>query len=254
MRPTKTKSRAGRTSTPRSRTRGGVTSTRAAAAALPRIRVLYLVPTDIDPRPGALEVIERAVRHLQHWYREQLDNEKTFTLHSPVVELVRADHDAAWFSEHESHADKNMRFWLNATNEAFALAGGSFNDPQNIWNIYLDADEKPGQVMGGAQGVCLMPRNDVRGLLGQNTGKVCRWVGGFGHELGHALGLPHPPGCGEPGNEDNHECQSLMYLGYTNYDDTFLRDADKVRLDTSPFFRVQTLEPLDFDCSLEDVS
>ena len=29
------------------------------------------------------------------------------------------------------------------------------------------------------------------------TSSLGRWIGGLAHELGHALGLLHPPGCEE---------------------------------------------------------
>jgi hypothetical protein len=55
----------------------------------------------------------------------------------------------------------------------------------------------------------------------------------LGHELGHALGLPHPPGCdqGLPSCDSN----ALMWLGYTTWPQTHLRPADRATLDASPF-------------------
>ena len=99
-----------------------------------------------------------------------------------------------------------------------------------------------GQYIGGTSAVALLGANDLRGLNGEplvpiNPGDVTtnpgfdRWVGGMGHELGHAFGLDHP--AGSPGGP-NDDC--LMYLGYLAYPDTYLRLEDKTHLMGSGFF------------------
>ena len=62
-------------------------------------------------------------------------------------------------------------------------------------------------------------------------------IGGLGHELGHALGLPHPPGCDpwDPMTCDDLEALSLMHDGYAPYPDTYLLPDDKEILIRSPF-------------------
>jgi len=108
--------------------------------------------------------------------------------------------------------------------------------------FYIDADVACGQVIGGAAGVALLAANDLRGLTGQqnvpacpgeppDAAGVCRWVGGLGHELGHAFGLEHPVPC--PGGSDD---AALMCLGYITYPATYLTQADQEILDVSPFF------------------
>lgn len=112
--------------------------------------------------------------------------------------------------------------------------------------FYIDSDPACGQLTGAAAGVAVLPANDLRGVAGEENiplcagqpaddAGVCRWVGGLGHELGHALGLPHPLAC-EDGNPST-ECPSntLMWLGYITYPDTFLLESDKVTLEESPF-------------------
>jgi hypothetical protein len=121
-----------------------------------------------------------------------------------------------------------------------------FNDPEDVWVFYIDADPACGQGVGGTSGVALLPANDLRGLVGEpnvppcpgdspDTGGVCRWIGGLGHELGHAFGLPHPPGC-DQGMCDEEAYLSLMYVGYVFYPDTYFLEEDKTRLEASPFF------------------
>jgi hypothetical protein len=62
-----------------------------------------------------------------------------------------------------------------------------------------------------------------------------RYVGGLGHELGHAFGLSHPPGCdqGLPTCDYN----ALMWAGYAAYPNTYLRPDEKSILLASEFFR-----------------
>ena len=79
-----------------------------------------------------------------------------------------------------------------------------FDDPENIWIFYVDSENACGQVGGaGGAGRAVMGRDDLDGLLFAKPYNRCgefynlpieRWMGGLGHELGHTLGLPRPPG------------------------------------------------------------
>ena len=83
------------------------------------------------------------------------------------------------------------------------------------------------------------------GLIGERYFDDCggewfyppnRYIGGLGHELGHAFGLPHPPGCdaGLPTCDYN----ALMWCGFWGGypSTTYLRSDEKQFLLTSPFF------------------
>jgi hypothetical protein len=83
----------------------------------------------------------------------------------------------------------------------------------------------------------------------QNIPAICRWVGGLGHELGHALGLPHPPECQSPNVGEPCTESAIMWLGYITYPDAVLLPAEKDQLNHGPFFFTLNPSSLPFDCS-----
>jgi hypothetical protein len=123
----------------------------------------------------------------------------------------------------------------------------SYNSSEFTWVLYVDvvhACNTPGRLGAGTSGVTMLPRQDMDGLIGARYLDDCgveyrypptRYVGGLGHELGHAFGLPHPPGCDArlPTCDEN----ALMWLGYIVYPNTYLRPEEKQFLLTTPFFR-----------------
>jgi hypothetical protein len=130
------------------------------------------------------------------------------------------------------------------------LTGGRFNDPANIWAYYIDADPICNECGGcGTSGVLVVSANDLRGLAGDKSGFTdpCnptppgpqppppRWIGGLGHELGHAFGLAHPPGC-DDGAPVTCDANALMWQGLYAYPNTYLRDDERAILLNSPFF------------------
>jgi|SRR5690348_4430978 len=216
--------------------------------ALPAVRAVYIIPADHAYRHDYAFALERAVENVRTWYQLQMGG-KTFALPKPVVQVVYSEHPAAWYSTTAAGGDAALWFWYNAIADAFALTGGRFEDPNARWLYYLNADPACGQVTGAAAGVALFPANDLRRLVGEtnippcsfnppDTGGVCRWVGGLGHELGHTFGLPHPVPC--PGGSDD---AALMCLGYITYPDTYLLPQDKITLNASPFFLFSKLSP-----------
>lgn len=217
------------------------------AAVTPQVRMIYLVPSDVEPRQDYQAAMANAITHLQKWYQEQLLSAKTFLLHNPAVEIVRSTHNSRWFTRNSNGDNPSLNLWFNSIAEASA----KFNDPNFIYLIYVDVDAA-GQSVGGTSGVALLHRNDLLVLAGQHPTEtnVCRSVGGLGHELGHALGLPHPPECdSHQAGDDSFACQSLMYLGYLNYPDTYLISEHKSFLNQSAFFGPVELSGLTPDCS-----
>ena len=228
-------------------------SSGASATVSPKeVRVVYLVPSDRTIRQDYVSGIRSAIVHLQAFYQNQLGSGFAFSLHSPIVEVFQTSHAASFYSTGGNATQ--IGFWNSVLGDGFALSGGGFNDPNNRWIYYVDADPVCGQVVGGTSGVALLPANDLRGLTGQpnippcvgqppDSNGLCRWVGGLGHELGHAFGLPHPPGC-DQGNCSEFAAHSLMYLGYIDYPNTYFLDDDKAALLATGFFSV--LSPLEF--------
>ncbi|MGH7623987.1 MAG: Ig-like domain-containing protein [Gemmatimonadaceae bacterium] len=202
-----------------------VTATLDVAGSGPRVHMIYLLPSDVAYDPLVALGMDHAIRHLQIWYQRQMANGKTFAIDDPVVTVLQSTHPASYFATSS---------FSRAPAEVFAATGGHFNDSTAVWDIYLPV-VTDGQ--GGTQGVALLGDNDVLGISGEDTGgyTIARWVGGLGHETGHAFGLPHPPGC--DAGEALPDCSSLMYLGYLTYPDTFLPEADKTQLNAGPFFR-----------------
>lgn len=211
------------------------------------VRMVYLVPADKFARDEYRAGIGNAILSVQHFYQRELGGAYAFTTHTPLVEVRSLPSTSAFYG---SPSSDSSFFWRTVLRDAFAVTGGRFNDPNNRWIFYIDADEACGQGVGGTQGVALMPANDLRGLNNEPRIARCpgqqpdmsgynRWVGGLGHELGHAFNLPHPPGCDPDGVNcfgGAHARNSLMYFGYASYPITHLLAEDKNSLLGSGFF------------------
>ena len=224
------------------------------------VRFVYLVPSDVAIKPAYTQSIKNAARHLQQWYRDQLGGNQSFRMTDNIVDVYQSTHPSAWYATNpDADWAGEWKFWFNAVNDAFALSGGRFEDPDNFWVIYVDAlSVCPMQQGGGLSGVAAMGANDLRGLVGQPWIPICnevipnyspcRYVGGPGHELGHAFGLPHPGDC-----DDEHpvacDYNALMYTGYVNYPSTYFSESEKASLRTSPFITTITGAGCNVDCS-----
>jgi hypothetical protein len=216
------------------------------ATSYPVVHAIYLVPADRQAKPSYALSVRNAVMDLQGWYQKAMGGGVTFRLTDPVVQTLSLPHPATFYS---SVPSDSSGFWDSVLNDGFALTGGHFFDQQNIWLYYVDADpgcyKGTGQGTGGTSSVALMPANDLRGLNGETTVPVCggppgtqypitRWIGGLGHEGGHAFGLPHPPGCDQ--GLPSCDTQALMWLGFYSYPKTYLRQDEIQQLKQSPFF------------------
>ncbi|MEJ1238423.1 hypothetical protein WBG78_09850 [Chryseolinea sp. T2] len=228
------------------------------------VRFVYLVPSDVAVKPTYTQSIKNAARHLQQWYRDQLGGNKSFRMTDKIVEVHQSTHPSSWYATNpDADWAGEWKFWFNAVNDAFSLSDGRFEDPDNFWVIYVDALPLcPMQQGGGLNGVAAMGANDLRGLTGQPWIPICdeiipdyspcRYVGGLGHELGHAFGLPHPAGC-DDGQPVACDYNALMYTGYVNYPSTYFSEGEKATLRTSPFITTITGAGCNVDCSALNV-
>jgi hypothetical protein len=232
-----------------------ITSPTELATSTPKVNLVYLVPKDKVVSQNYASSMNTAIASLSRWYSGQMPNHKTFQSSVPAVIVVPLPHDASYYANNARPAIFTQ-FWDNVLGDALPLTGGRFNDPQNIWAYYIDADPICNECGGcGTSGVLLVSANDLRGLAGE-TDKFTdpctpankpypyppnRWIGGLGHELGHAFGLPHPPGC-ETGDK-SCDSSALMWVGYASYPNTHLRDEEKATLIKSPFFVITQMNP-----------
>ena len=180
-----------------------------------------------------------------------MGNGKTFRLHEAAVETTRLPHPENWYREHDIDPDRKLWFWRNVLDDAFAATGAGFHDPMNRWVFYIDSENASDQAVGGNAGVALLPQHDLLGLVGRSIfpgeANVCRWVGGLGHELGHAFELPHPAGFRRFAFDRSGG--SLMALGFRNYPETLLNPEDIEQLDRSDFFVHLDLDETPGSCS-----
>lgn len=214
-------------------------------SAQPRtVRLVYLAPQDREFRDEYERGIRLAFVDLQDWYRRQLDG-PVFTLHSLQVDRCRMTRTADYY------LDNSYSRVLADAQRCLPVRSG---DTTTTWVLYADVGHGcnlPGRLGVGSLGLTIMGQEDLQGLNDepqindgcQNVPKLTigRWRGGAGHELGHAFGLPHPPGC--DAGAAGCDSAALMWAGYASYPNTYLRDDEKARLRSSAFF-TQQLSPL----------
>jgi hypothetical protein len=193
------------------------------------VRVIYLVPSDLEERAAYKAAIHAAILDLQKWYGKQLKG-PTFRLNDPIVEVAKSEQTAAWFYDHPAGPRGDDWGFNNSLAEAKRLFGARHNDPNFIWVIYVDC---PGNKGRGGSGVTCLPGDDLLGLVGEHPTQKnkLRWVAGLGHELGHAFGLLHP-------TDTVKDADAIMWAGiYGKFPVVaYLTPQDKAILLQSPFF------------------
>ena len=207
------------------------------------VRVLYAVPSDREFRSDYSRAIRRAIEHVRFWYQQQLDG-LTFSLNSPIPETCQLSEPADFYGRYS---------WQKIINGVQHCAPVAHGASTFVWIVYADVEHECGpyeqgynQLGRGGDGVTIVGSWDLDGLVGEDgeVGDPCwhddppdepvgRWFGGIAHEVGHAFGLPHPPGCDE--GLPTCDFPALMQVGYAVYPDTYLRDDDKAALRGSPF-------------------
>jgi hypothetical protein len=140
--------------------------------------------------------------------------------------------------------------WTKIFNDAQPCAPVTYSSPTVTWVIYADvvhACNTPGRIGAGTTGLTIMGRQDLEGLIGapvvifdcgeRFSNPIGRYIGGAGHELGHAFGLPHPPGC--DAGLASCDWGALMWTGYASYPNTYFRSDEKASLTSNPFITAQ---------------
>ena len=189
------------------------------------VRVLYAAPADRAFRTEYSLAITHAVLDLQAWYRRELGG-RTFSLHDPTPERCRLRETADYYVQ---------QGWSKVFDGVQHCAPVEYGASAFAWVVYADVetacDGAGGGLGAGTLGLTMLPRHDLEGLIGNS--EICgephpfpvfRWIGGLGHELGHALGLPHPPGC----DDGLSTCDdgALMWAGFYRYPNTYLRSDE----------------------------
>ncbi|MCY3646729.1 MAG: hypothetical protein OXH07_07130 [Chloroflexi bacterium] len=203
------------------------------------VRVLYAIPADKEFQPEGSETIADIMVDLQSWYRRQLGG-LTFSVYEVVPEVCRMSESEDFYARGNA--------WDKVVEGVQHCAPVQHNHPDFVWVVYVDLSEacdEPHELGAGGAGLTILPDVESGFVPGSyfscGEGPYYRtsgsWTGGLGHELGHALGLPHPPGCdaGLP----TCDRWALISLGYTRYPETYLRADNKEVLIRSPFVGIE---------------
>ena len=204
---------------------------------LPTVRVIYATPSDVEPNPTYIAAIENAIYDVQGWYAEKLDGQ-TFAIQTPTPEHCILPNTEDYYAYEDGYnrvvydlADCVPIWW---------------ESPYYVWAVYPDVWSPCGmdELGRGGYGITVLHRDDLEGISKSEGHTHCGyyrpqtgWIGGLAHELGHAFGLPHPPGCDE--GLDTCDWHAMMQLGYVDYPDTYLTEMDIEMLPDSPFIRVR---------------
>lgn len=190
----------------------------------------YLItPKDNKFNAAYYNAVFSATLNLQSWYKSQMGNNKTFALNKLVIDTVTGLHDSIWYNNYNgSYSGTDPRYYgfYNTYYEVQQILGNRFNTSKYTYFVFVAA---PGGG-AGAKGFCAFGDQDLKGLLGINSENLNpnRWIGGDGHELGHAFGLQHP---------SNQNGLALMWTGYLTYPNCILQQEDKNILNANPIFK-----------------
>lgn len=197
---------------------------------IPSVRVIYLVSADRQERSDYKAATEMAILDIQKWYKQQM-NGRTFRLNEPIVEVLKSNQPANWFTGTPIPGIGEGDWGFQHTLSEIKRLLPNESIPGNYtWVMYSDGPGSSGR--GGGQ-ICYLPEDDFLGLTGRHPTQkdIPRWIAGLGHEIGHAFGLPHP-------KDTKKHADAIMWTGiYGKYpNQTYLTPEDKGHLIKSPFF------------------
>ena len=232
---------------------------RIAVADTATLRLLYAVPSDREFRDDYSEFLRHVVTDVQGWYRNQLKG-LTFSVYDDNPQRCQLAGDSEYYSRES---------WNRVLEGVQHCAPVEGNTTEHIWVLAVDVDmacTPDGSVGSWEDGYNQLYRGGIGlAILNHSTqddgfdkmvrGEDWLWyycdagpwetslllaTGGYAHEIGHTLGLPHLPGC----NEWLPECDfdALMAYGNQIYPDGYLLPDEKARVMRSPF--IDTTAPV----------
>ena len=176
---------------------GGSAPLGPSCAQVPVVHVVYFVEADETFREETRADLEAFAFHFQEYWFTQLG--ATFYLKDPVVAVILAEHEAAWYVETPDDVHEDERWYRlgNVMTEVYGVLDIDWFDPTHRVLSYPVAryDGRVGANFGGGW----MDGDDLACLTGANGGVTWPYEGGVdahcvghpAHEFGHVLGLDH---------------------------------------------------------------